>query len=59
MMNTMPDMQHEQGNTLSLKTGDTKELTWSFKNAGVFEAACNIPGHYDSGIKSQITVTKG
>ncbi|WP_290702263.1 hypothetical protein [Amphritea sp.] len=59
MMNTMTNMQHEQGKTLSLKTGDTKELTWSFTNTAVLEASYSIPGYYDSGMKLKITVTKG
>lgn len=58
MMKAMPNMQHEQGNAISLKPGETKDLTWSFTDTGIFEAACNIPGHYESGMKSTITVTE-
>ena len=56
MMKAMPHMEHEQGNAVSLNPGATRELVWRFASSGVFEAACNVPGHYEAGMKSIISV---
>lgn len=45
---------HEPGNAVMLKPGETAELTWRFGPAGDMEFACNIPGHYESGMKGAI-----
>lgn len=58
MMRAMPDMIHEDGNTVTLKPGETKALTWKFKsNPGhdvVF--SCNIPGHFEAGMYKRVKV---
>ena len=50
MMKKMPDMVHEDGNTMTLKPGETKELTWKFKGNPNIVFACNIPGHFEAGM---------
>jgi uncharacterized cupredoxin-like copper-binding protein len=56
MMKQMPDMVHEDANTLTLEPGETKNLVWQFTKAGSLEAACHIPGHYEAGMKSRVVV---
>lgn len=50
MMQKMPDMIHEDGNTITLKPGETKSLTWKFKGKHQVVFACNIPGHFEAGM---------
>lgn len=56
MMKQMPDMVHEDANTITLEPGETKNLVWQFSKAGKLEVACHIPGHYEAGMKSQVVV---
>ena len=50
MMQKMPNMVHEDDNTVTVKSGETKELIWKFKNVGDVVFACNIPGHFEAGM---------
>jgi uncharacterized cupredoxin-like copper-binding protein len=50
MMAKMPDMVHEDGNTVTVKPGETKELTWKFTGGADVVFACNIPGHFQAGM---------
>ncbi|EEW26257.1 cupredoxin domain-containing protein [Rhodobacter ferrooxidans] len=56
MMEAMPDMVHTEANTLRLAPGASGEIVWTFANAGVFEFACLIPGHYEGGMHGPLTV---
>ncbi|WP_238586002.1 hypothetical protein [Legionella nautarum] len=47
MMRAMPNMVHEDGNTITLKPGETKTLTWKFKST---------PGHYEAGMYQKAKV---
>lgn len=48
---------HESaGNTVTLGVGETKEIVWTFTEAGAFEFSCNIPGHSEAGMKGAIAV---
>lgn len=58
MMKQMPDMVHEDANTLTLERGETKILVWQFTRTGSLEVACHIPGHYEAGMKSKVNVTR-
>ena len=58
MMKQTPDMVHEDANTLTLGPGETKNLVWRFIKAGALEVACHIPGHYEAGMKSKVTVRR-
>ena len=44
------------GNTITVKPGETKELIWTFDDAWQIEVACNIPGHYQGGMHSPVSV---
>jgi uncharacterized cupredoxin-like copper-binding protein len=60
MMGEMADggmMAHDDPNAVYIGPGETSELIWSFTDKGTFEAACNIPGHYEAGMNTEITVS--
>ncbi|UEM21348.1 cupredoxin domain-containing protein [Skermanella mucosa] len=55
---TMPgmahSMKHDDPNSVLVPPGQTKELTWKFAQGGKIEFACNIPGHYESGMVGNV-----
>lgn len=59
MMRAMPDMVHEDGNTITVKPGETKTLTWKFKSTPKHDVvfACNIPGHFEAGMYRKANIT--
>lgn len=58
MMKQMPDMVHEDANTLTLEPGETKSMVWQFTRGGKLEVACHIPGHYEAGMRSAVIVAR-
>lgn len=44
---------HDDPNAVYLKPGQTKELVWKFQDVAELEYACNVPGHYESGMKGR------
>ncbi len=62
MMQNMPDMVHEDGNTITVKPGETKKLTWNFsgipKGSHDVIVACNIPGHFEAGMFHKMTISQ-
>ena len=58
MMEKMPDMQHDDPNALRLEPGASGELVWKFSGNGDLEFACLIPGHYELGMKGEVTVSQ-
>jgi len=58
MMLADPDMTHDDGTVITVEPGQTLELIWRFGKPGVFEAACQVPGHYPAGMMSRIVVTR-
>ena len=57
-MMAMMDMEHDDPNSVRLDAGKSGEVIWTFSNAGTFEFACLIPGHYESGMHGPITVSE-
>lgn len=49
---------HGHPNAIYVKPGASKTLIWTFTKAGVFEFACNIPGHAEAGMKGKIIVAQ-
>ncbi len=49
-------MDHSDPNAVTIKPGESKELIWKFEKAQTFEFACNVPGHYESGMKGDIVI---
>ncbi len=62
MMQKMPSMIHEDGNTITVKPGETKKLTWNFsgivKGSNEVIFACNVPGHFEAGMFHKMTVNQ-
>lgn len=46
---------HNDPNAVFVKPGETKELIWTFTDVQDLEFACNVPGHYEAGMKGNIT----
>lgn len=51
-------MRHDDPNTVLLAPGESKELVWKFSRAVEIEFACNMPGHYESGMLGRIDFAK-
>ncbi|WP_417694519.1 cupredoxin domain-containing protein [Pseudomonas sp.] len=51
-------MRHEDPNSVLVEPGKTAELTWTFTKAMRLEFACNVPGHYQAGMKGKLTVSQ-
>ena len=47
-------MNHDDANSVLLEPGQSGELVWKFAKSGKLEFACNLPGHYDSGMMGPI-----
>lgn len=56
MMQDNNSMHHQDPNAVFLEPGETGELVWTFTKAGSIEFACNVPGHYEAGMKGEVTV---
>tara|TARA_R110000796_G_scaffold39114_4_gene97846 strand:+ start:3140 stop:3700 length:561 start_codon:yes stop_codon:yes gene_type:complete len=52
------DMKHADPNRMLLDAGASAEVVWTFSNDGAYEAACLIPGHYESGMHRKVSVGK-
>ena len=51
-------MAHDTAEGISLKPGESKELTYTFDETGQTFAGCHVTGHYAAGMKATITVTE-
>tara|TARA_Y100001970_G_scaffold90703_1_gene114392 strand:+ start:990 stop:1487 length:498 start_codon:yes stop_codon:yes gene_type:complete len=47
-------MAHSHSNSILLEPNMSGEIIWKFNTNAVIEAACNIPGHYESGMVAKI-----
>tara|TARA_B100000700_G_C14802586_1_gene741318 strand:+ start:333 stop:842 length:510 start_codon:yes stop_codon:yes gene_type:complete len=47
-------MSHSHDNSILLEPNKSGELIWKFNTNTMLEAACNIPGHYESGMIAKI-----
>ena len=47
-------MNHSHSNSVLLEPNQSAELIWKFNTDSSLEAACNIPGHYESGMVAKI-----
>lgn len=54
MQKSMGHGMHDEGNSVLLEPGQKSELIWKFAEANNVEFACNIPGHYESGMMGEI-----
>ena len=47
-------MSHSHSNSVLLEPNKEGEIIWKFNTEAKLEAACNIPGHYETGMIAQI-----
>ena len=57
MMRNMPDMKHEDPNTVNLQPGKRGGLVWHFTQAGTVDFACTVPGHMEAGMVGKVIVS--
>ena len=48
---------HDEPNSLLLEPGKSGEIIWTFPAHAKLQFACNIPGHYDSGMQGEIKLS--
>jgi uncharacterized cupredoxin-like copper-binding protein len=56
MMLKMPNMKHNDPNTVSLSPGESATLSWKFMGKETVVFACNIPGHFEAGMKHALAI---
>jgi uncharacterized cupredoxin-like copper-binding protein len=49
-------MDHNHGNSALVEPGKTGEVIWMFHKAATLEFGCNVPGHYDAGMKGSFVI---
>ena len=57
-MKKFPDMVHDEPNKVSLEPGQQGEVIWQFTRSGKVDFACLHVGHYEAGMKGQVSVGK-
>ena len=56
LMVKFPDMEHDEPYMAHVPAGKTGRIVWTFNQAGEFDFACLIAGHYSAGMRGKITV---
>ena len=56
MMRAMPDMKHSDPNTVSLEPSERGSITWRFMGKDTVVFACNIPGHFEAGMRHDLPI---
>ena len=49
-------MEHNDPNSVLLEPGKSAEIIWKFTKAMDLEFACNVPGHYETGMVGKMRV---
>ena len=47
-------MSHSHSNSILLEPNEDGEIIWKFNTEAKLEAACNVPGHYETGMITKI-----
>jgi uncharacterized cupredoxin-like copper-binding protein len=58
VMQQFPDMEHDDGSSITLAPGKTGEIIWRFSRAGTFMFGCLMPGHVEAGMIGRVTVRR-
>ena len=51
-----PGMHHAHGNSAMVEPGKEAEVIWMFHKGATIEFGCNVPGHYESGMKGDFVI---
>lgn len=57
MQESMGHGMHDDPNSVLLEPGKTGEVIWTFPENAELEFACNVPGHYESGMVGKIKLS--
>ena len=49
-------MEHNDPNSVLLEPKKSAEIIWKFDTDASLEFACNVPGHYETGMVGKITI---
>ena len=49
-------MAHSHSNSALLEPNEIGEIIWKFTTGTNLEAACNVPGHYEAGMVTDIKI---
>lgn len=52
----MGHMKHDDPNSILLEPGQSGEVIWKFGQSGKIQFACNVPGHYESGMHGRLVI---
>ena len=51
-------MRHDDPNAVLVNPGQTEEMIFKFTKAAELEFACNVPGHYESGMVGNVVFSR-
>ncbi|CAJ0821293.1 hypothetical protein LMG19087_04388 [Ralstonia wenshanensis] len=55
-MRKHPEMEHADGNAVTVDPGQRGEIVWHFTRPGAVEFACLQPGHFEAGMRGAVQV---
>lgn len=58
LMRKFPDMEHDAPYLAHVAPGQAGVIGWQFTQAGEFQFACLIPGHFEAGMVGKIIVRR-
>jgi uncharacterized cupredoxin-like copper-binding protein len=56
MMRRMPEMKHEEANSITLAPRQIGGVVWQFRRPGTVDFACLVPGHFEAGMVGKVRV---
>ncbi len=56
LMKRFPEMEHADANMAHVAPGASGDIVWQFTQAGEYQFACLIPGHYEAGMVGKVVV---
>jgi uncharacterized cupredoxin-like copper-binding protein len=56
MMRRMPEMKHEEPNSITLAPRQIGGVVWQFDRPGTVDFACLVPGHFEAGMVGKVQV---
>ncbi len=56
MMRRMPEMKHEEPNSITLAPRQIGAVVWQFERPGTVDFACLVPGHFEAGMVGKVQV---
>lgn len=56
LMRKHPGMEHDGANMAHVQPGKRGDIVWRFTQAGEFQFACLLPGHFEAGMVGKVVV---